>query len=273
MPRLAIVIVTFESRGEIDGCLDSLTVSPPAVDHEIVVVDNASSDGTAARIRSRWPSVRVIEAGGNLGFARASNIGIRATASELVLLLNPDTRATAGSLDRLIGWLDTEPRVGIVGPRIVDEHGRAELSFGRMISPLAELRQKVLMVGNQRGLPFVRAAVDRMTRVSADVDWVSGACLLGRRVALAAAGLFDERFFLYTEDVDLCAAVRAHGWRVRFFAGAEIVHLRGRSAASDRPAAIAAYRRSQLAFYRKHHPAWARALWLYLRLRGQRPEA
>ena len=92
MPRLSIIIVTYNSRAHIDACLQSLTRTPPAVDHEIVVVDNASTDGTAAAVRERWPAARVIEAGGNLGFAAANNLGIRQTFGELVLLLNPDTR-------------------------------------------------------------------------------------------------------------------------------------------------------------------------------------
>ncbi len=272
MARLAIVIVTFESRQEIDDCLESLTTHPPALEHEIVVVDNASTDGTVGHVRQRWPQIRLLETGANLGFGRGSNAGIRATAGDLVLLLNPDARVPAGAIDRLAAQLMAQPDVAIVGPRIVDPAGRAELSFGAMISPLAELRQKVLVIGSDRGLPLVGALVARMTRRSKDVDWVSGGCLLGRRADIEAVGLFDERYFLYTEDVDLCAAVRARGKRVQFAADVDIVHLRGRSGRSDRRARNAAYRRSHLAFYAKHHPGWSRLLVLYLKLRGQLPD-
>src|SRR5512134_249309 len=130
MPRLSIVIVTYNSRGEIAACLRSLTDSPPAVDHELVVVDNASPDGTAGAVRAAWPSVRVIDAGGNVGFARANNLAIRDTESELVLLLNPDTIVPPHTIDRLVGVLDLTPDAAIAGPRLVDAHGRAELSFG-----------------------------------------------------------------------------------------------------------------------------------------------
>jgi hypothetical protein len=267
MPRLSIIIVSYNSRADLEGCLQSLIGAPPRLDHEIVVVDNASSDGTPGYIRERWPGVRLIDAGGNLGFARANNVGIAQTFGELVLLLNPDTIVRPGALDRLSAVLGADPQAAVAGPRIVDQTGRAELSFGRMISPLAELRQQALVAANRRGLPVIGALVDRMTRRTRAVDWVSGACLLIRRADLEAVGLLDERFFLYTEDVDLCASVRAIGRTVLFVADAEIVHLRGRSGASAPGATRLAYRRSQIAFYEKHHPRWAPILRAYLKLR------
>jgi GT2 family glycosyltransferase len=108
-----------------------------------------------------------------------------------------------------------------------------------------------------------------MTRRARAVDWVSGACLLARRADVEAAGLFDERFFMYTEDVDLCASVRARGRAILFDPSAQIVHLRGRSRISGRSGTHAAYRRSQIAFYEKHHPAWAPLLRWYLRMTGK----
>jgi GT2 family glycosyltransferase len=267
VPRLSIIIVTYNSRADLEGCLQSLIGAPPRLDHEIVVVDNASGDGTQGYVRERWPGVRLIDAGGNLGFARANNVGIAQTFGDLVLLLNPDTIVRPGALDRLAGVLGADPETAVVGPRIVDQNGRAELSFGRMISPLAELRQKALAAASRRGVPVIGPLVDEMTRRSRTVDWVSGACLLIRRVDLEAVGLLDERFFLYTEDVDLCASVRARGRKVLFVADAEIVHLRGRSGASAPGTTALAYRRSQIAFYEKHHPRWAPILKVYLKLR------
>jgi len=253
MPRLSIIIITFNSRADIDACLRSLT-DGIHVDREIVVVDNASTDGTSTHIRERWPGIRLVQLGANLGFARATNIGIQQTFGELVLLLNPDTEVPAGTIDRLISALERDEGIAVVGPRIVDRDGSAELSFGQMVSPLAEVRQKALMVGNKRRTPIIRNVVERMTRRTRDVDWVTGACLLTYRADLEAVGLLDERFFLYMEDVDLCASIRARGRRVQFVADAEVHHRRGASAT---PAAReAAYRRSYLAFYQKHHPGW-----------------
>ena len=268
-PRLVVIIVTYNSRSEIDGCLESLVRHRPAINHEIVVVDNASQDGTAGHIGLTWPAVRLIEAGANLGFAAANNVGIRQTRSELVLLLNPDTSVTAGAIDRLVAALDADADIAVAGPRVVNADGDAELSFGRMMSPLAELRQKVLVAGADRRLPIVAGWVDKATRQRQLVEWVSGVCLLIRRADLEAAGLLDERFFMYIEDVDLCAAVRARGRTVLFEPAAEIAHLRGRSVASARRATHLAYRRSHLAFYEKHHPRWAPVLRAYLRLRGE----
>jgi GT2 family glycosyltransferase len=132
-----------------------------------------------------------------------------------------------------------------------------------MINPFNELRQRWLASNDER--------VERLTRVAADVDWVSGACLLVGRADAVAAGLLDERFFLYTEDVDFCAAIRRRGRRVLFVPAATVVHHRGRSRASAPAAAAAGYRRSQIAFYEKHHPRWARLLRRYLAWRGQLP--
>ena len=272
MPRLSIIIVTYNSRAHIDGCLESLVRHAPAVDHDIFVVDNASPDGTAAFVREGWPAVRVIDAGGNLGFARANNIGFRQTFGELVLLLNPDTSVPAGAIDRLVSALDARADAAIAGPRLVDGAGRAELSFGSMISPLAELRQKVLVAGNDRHVPIVSGYVDDVTRRAREVDWVSGACLLVRRADADAVGLMDERYFIYTEDVDFCAAVRARGRKVIFTPDVEVVHLRGKSVASARGAAEGAYRRSQIAFYEKHHPGWVPLLRAYLKLWGRLPD-
>ena len=272
MTRLSIITVGYNSRKEIEALLASLATPAPRTSHEIVVVDNASNDGTAGYVRDQWPGVRLVASETNVGFARANNLGVRHTTGELVLLLNPDTVVPPGAVDRLVRALDDHPDRAVVGPRIVDGSGRAELSFGAMMSPWAELRQKLLVRGNDRGVPPLTALVDRMTRRSRDVDWVSGACLLIRRSDFVAVGGFDERFFMYAEDVDLCAAVRARGRRVHFDASIEVTHLRGRSAATAATATALAHRRSQLAFYEKHHPRWVPILRAYLKIRGRLPD-
>ncbi len=254
---LSIIIVSFNARDDLERCLESLRTAAPAHPHEIIVVDNQSTDDSVGAAR-RWPDVRIIENPSNIGFAAANNIGIRASCGDLILLLNSDTLVPAGAIDRLIAELTARGDVGVVGPRLVDAGGRPELSFGRMITPLAEWRQKRL----QRNA----AAVARVTRARAHPDWVSGACLLVRRSDADAAGLLDERFFLYTEDVDFCSAIRALGRKILFVPEIEVVHLRGRSRASAPAAARRAYRLSRIAFYDKHHPLWAPALRLYLRL-------
>jgi N-acetylglucosaminyl-diphospho-decaprenol L-rhamnosyltransferase len=253
---LSIIIVSFNARTDLERCLESLRAAPPVATHEIVVVDNGSTDGSAEAAR-RFSGVRVIESRENRGFAHANNIGIRESRGTNILLLNSDTIVPAGAIDRLIAELDRDPGVAVVGPRLVDGAGRAELSFGRMITPWNEFRQKRLIDS---------PAVDALTRQRQEPDWVSGACLLVRRTDAEAVGGLDERYFMYTEDVDFCAAIRARGRRILFVPDVEIVHLRGRSAATAPAATREHYRRSQLAFYKKHHPLWAPLLQLYVRI-------
>lgn len=269
-PRLSIVIVNFNAREHLERCLASLAADPPQAAFEIIVVDNGSSDGSAEMLRGR-PGVVFVPLGKNVGFSAGNNAGIARARGELLLLLNSDTVVPHGALDRLIARLDAHPRAAIAGPRLVDDEGKAELSFGRMISPLAELRQKLLGALYARRVGAAVRRIEAMTRREQQVDWVSGACLLVRHDVAREAGGLDERFFLYTEDVDFCASVRALGWQVLFTPAAEVVHSRGRSRASAPGAASAAYRRSHLAFYEKHHPRWAPALRLYLRLKRQLP--
>ena len=256
---VSVVIVSFNARSDLERCLESLRAAPPQASHEVLVVDNHSTDGSAESAR-RVPGVRVIQQATNVGFARANNAGIRASTGTAVLLLNSDTIVPPGAIDRLTAALDAEPDVAIVGPRLVDGSGRAELSFGRMIGPLNEWRQK---------RAARRANIESLTRQRHYPDWVSGACLLVRRRDAEAVGLLDERYFMYAEDVDFCAAVRARGRRVLFMPDVEIVHQRGRSAAAAPAETRSAYRRSQIAFYEKHHPFWAPILKLYLKVRGQ----
>ena len=271
MTRLAIVIVSFNTRRHLHACLESLHAAPPALTHAIVVVDNGSADGSAGAVRTAWPDVHVIEMGRNAGFAAATNAGIRTCDSELVLLLNSDTLVPPGSIDRLAAALERDAAAAAAGPRLVDPAGRVELSFGRMLSPWNEARQKLIAFGLSAAIPPLTRWFDRRVTMEHHPDWVSGACLLVRRDAGAAAGWLDERFFLYGEDVDFCAALRGAGHRILFTPDAEVVHLRGRSRVTHSVAADAAYRRSQIAFYVKHRPWWAGVLRLYLRARGRFP--
>jgi hypothetical protein len=253
---LSIIIVSYNARADLLRCLDSLRAAPPAATHEIIVVDNGSTDGSVEAAR-QIDGVRVIEAGANLGFARANNIGIRESTGTALLLLNSDTVVPPGAVNHLLAELDRDASVAVVGPRLVDGNGRAELSFGRMIGPLNELRQKRLARSG---------AVETLTRQRQYPDWVSGACLLVRRSDAEKVGGLDERFFMYTEDVDFCAAIRARGRRILFTPDVEVVHLRGRSAATVPDATREHYRRSQVAFYEKHHPLWLPLLKLYVRI-------
>jgi GT2 family glycosyltransferase len=260
--QLSIIIVSYNARTDLANCLDSLLRHPPVADHEIIVVDNGSTDGSADEASSR-PSVHAIALAENRGFAAANNVGIKASHGRHLLLLNSDTIVPPGAVDTLLARLESDPSASVAGPRLVDRSGVAELSFGDMITPLAEWRRRRFMRRLSRRDPGAIATVERTTRQAQRPDWVSGACLLVRRTDAEAVGLLDERFFMYTEDVDFCAAIRARGRHVLFVPEVEVIHLRGRSAATAPTATRRAYEASHLAFYRKHHPALVPLLLLF----------
>lgn len=258
--RLAIIIVTFNVRDDLARCLESLATQPQGPAQETVVVDNGSSDGTLEMVRSRWRDVRMLALGRNAGFAAANNAGIRETAaggSPWVLLLNPDTIVPEGAIQHLVSRAEALPDVAVAGPLLVDGDGRPEISWGRMPGPVSEARQKRLVAAYARNADWAVAEVSQRTSVESFPDWVSGACLLARRADAERVGLLDERYFMYLEDADFCAGIRALGKRVLFTPVVTVTHLRGRARATAPAVVESGYRRSQLAFYRKHHPQWA----------------
>jgi GT2 family glycosyltransferase len=265
---LAIIIVTYNSAAEIGACLDSLVGHTAPFPTTITVVDNASEDGTAQLVRERWPSVQVIESPTNVGFSRANNLGIRATTSDYVLLINPDTVAPPGAIQTLVRGLAGHQEAAIAGARLLGDGGFPELSWGEPIGPWNELKRKIFAGLYHRRVRRIVKKVDRLSRQAREVAWVSGACMVIRRTDLEAVGLLDERYFMYTEDVDLCLAMTNRGRTVLYVAGAEVLHHRGKSAARN-PDTERLYRKSQLAYYEKHRPRWASALRVYLKLTGK----
>jgi len=265
---LDVVIVSYNTRADTLTCLTSLFEAAPTGLSRVWVVDNASSDGSVDAVRRAWPAVDVVALERNIGFGAANNVAIRRSTASIVLLLNSDTTVPKGSIDTLVARLDA---TGVVaaGPRLVDARGRPEVSFGPMLSPTAEIVQRLRVQMAARSSRWAQRYIDRLVSTERDVDWVSGACLLVRREAALAAGLFDERYFLYEEDVDFCSALRARGGRVLFTPRAEVVHLRGRSSGSTRGGAATHYDRSHVAFYEKHLPGWAPWLRGWLRIRGR----
>jgi N-acetylglucosaminyl-diphospho-decaprenol L-rhamnosyltransferase len=267
-PGVDIVVVTYNARADVVDCLTSVHAHPPARPWRLFVVDNASHDGTPDDVAARWPAVQLTRLPSNVGFAAANNVGIAAGAHPLVLLLNSDTVAPPGQLEALCQVMDAHQAVGAAGPRLEDAHQQPELSFGPMMSLWGETRQKLTGWALASGPAWWRARAAARLERPRYVDWVSGACLIARRDVLAQVGGLDTRYFMYAEDVDLCAAIRRAGHLVRFSPEARIVHRRGRSRATAPTATSAHYRRSQLAFYEKHHPRWAWLLRAYLRARG-----
>ena len=266
-PRLDIIIVNHNTAAHLTACLASLRDAPPAIAHYVCVVDNASSDGSIA---ATWdfPAVEVVPLAENVGFAAANNIGIRRTSSPLILLLNSDTIVPEGAIDKLVERLEATGAAA-AGPRLENAAGSPEVSFGRMLSPLAEAVQGIRVRLTTSKAPWARRYVAGHVSQERVVDWVSGACLLVRRAAALEAGLLDERYFMYEEDVDFCASLRAHGGRVIFTPASSVIHTRGGSFAATGQPVSPLYDRSHVRFYEKHAPHWVPLLKAWLAMRGR----
>lgn len=265
---LEIIIVSHNTRADLAACLDSLRAAPPARLRRITVVDSASTDGTLEALGGKWKGVTWIPLDRNAGFGAANNVGLRQAEAPVVLLLNPDTIVPEGAVDRLAARLDATGAAA-AGPRLVDAAGRVEISFGPMLTPWGEARQWLRGRAASSTSGWLQRYASSLVSREQFVDWVTGACLMVRRDAALAAGLFDERYFLYEEDVDFCAALRAGGGRILFTPEAEVVHLRGRSQTGTPAAGPRHYDRSHVLFYEKHAPRWAPLLKLWLGMRGR----
>lgn len=267
--RVAAIVVSWNTRDELLRALASLRRDDPAL--EIVVVDNASSDGSAAAVRAAYPDVTLIENAENVGFGRAANQALNKTTAPYVLLLNSDAELTAGALAAMARVLETRPEVAIVGPRTRFADGSIQLSWGSRPGLLSEWSQRRLVKALEAREPGALNHAEALASREHEPDWLSASTWLARREALLAAGLFDEGFFLYWEDVDLCLRLRAAGWRLVFTPSAEVVHRQGASKERSGGRALAEYHRSHLRFYRKHNGVLGvAALWLAQRLRGVR---
>jgi N-acetylglucosaminyl-diphospho-decaprenol L-rhamnosyltransferase len=251
---LSVVVVSWNVLPLLRDCLRSIPSSAGNREHEIVVADNASTDGSADMVRAEFPTARLISNPENLGFARANNQGIRVSRGRYVVLLNSDTLAPPGALESLVSFMDVHEDAGAVGPRLLRPDGSPQpFAFGRDPTLGYLLSRGVSRLISRRPLH------DWTTGYVQEVDWVSGACLLARRSAIDAAGLLDERFFMYFEDNDWCLRFRQAGWRVYYDPLAEITHLGGQGLAQN-PSAQKAYYRSLSYYYGKHYGPPARLL-------------
>jgi N-acetylglucosaminyl-diphospho-decaprenol L-rhamnosyltransferase len=247
--RWAAVVVNFESGPLLLECVRSLLADDSAGAPEIVVVDNGSSDGSVAMLLAAVPAVTVVDAGGNLGYAAAANRGIAASSAPSVAVGNPDLVVVPGTAAALLARLDGEPDLAAVGPALFNPDGTQYPSARAHASNIDAVGHALL----GRVLPrnrFTRryrqldAAWDRPR----DVDWVSGAFLFLRRSALDSVGGWDERYFMYMEDLDLCWRLRRIGWRVAYEPGGQVTHVQGASTAAHPYRMIAEHHRSVYRF-------------------------
>jgi GT2 family glycosyltransferase len=229
--KLSIVIICWNDWKVIENCLSSIFAGTHQIEYEVIVSDNGSTDGSPERIRTQFPTVRVIENHANLGFAKGNNVGIRKACGEYVLILNPDTIIHDGSLDRWIEFADRHPEAGAFGCRVQNPDGtyqRSARAFPTILRYLVaalglrflgRLKRPVLCVEYEGW----KGDTER------EVDWQSGCCVMLRGEVLRNLGGFDEQFFYQFEEVDLCRRVRESGYQIRFTPQASITHLGGQS--------------------------------------------
>jgi GT2 family glycosyltransferase len=223
-PDVSVVVVTWNALPWLEQCLESVR------GREVVVVDNGSTDGTVAFVRERFPEVRVIEQE-NKGMGGGNNAGMRAVDGRYFFLLNSDAWVVDDALDQLIAFADEHPEAAVVGPKLLNTDGtlqrsvRGEPTLWRLATEYLFIRK--LAPRSKRLNPLYRG--DFQHDRAAEVDWLFGPALLVRREAADAVGLFDEDFFMFSEEVDWMTRFRRAGWSVMFFPGAEVVHVGGAS--------------------------------------------
>lgn len=259
-PILSVIIVAYQSRDELPACLGSLPRELLGRPVEVCVVNNSPGDGVAAWMATAFPAVKLIEPGANLGFGRANNAGFRATSGECVLFLNPDTISTAAALEHCVKRALAEPDLGLISPRLEQADGTMDAACRRSIPGLwaGFCRASGLAAAFPRtawfaGYNLTHLPVDGTYEVGA----INGAFMLGRREVLArVAGanlaVFDEAFFMYGDDLDLCIRIARAGGRIVYDGRVRLTHLKGRSVAKEYAAMSAAIFDANRDVYLKH---------------------
>mgnify|MGYP006288090617 FL=1 len=252
--RLSIIIVSWNVCEQVCDCLQSIECNAPGCSHEVILIDNASSDGTVETVRRRFPNVALIANEHNDGFAKANNEGICRSSGEYILLLNPDTIVHRHSLDPLIDFMQNNEDIGACGPRLLNEDGTIQASARRFPT----LRNTFYFYTIARFFGLFRGHYKKWRMKDfdhahqMDVDQVMGAALIVRRTAMEQMDGLDEAFFMYYEEVDLCYRLKQAGWRVVFTPTAEITHLGGQSIRQIPAKKRIMSLRSLLTFLRKH---------------------
>ncbi len=264
MIDLSVVIVNWNVMAFLERCLSSIyaclqssspTGEPDTLQCEVIVVDNASTDGSPAMVRQRFPAVNLIVCDTNLGFTKANNVGIAHSSGRYILLLNPDTEVTGNAFSTMVSYMDQCPDVGALGPKLLFPDGRIQSSRRRFPTLATAFLESTIL---QQWCPHNRVlqhyyVQDRSDDEEQDVDWVTGACLLIRRQAWEQVGPLDEDFFMYSEELDWCRRLKKAGWRVVYIPWAEIIHHEGQSSSQVVPARHLYFQSSKVRYFRKHH--------------------
>jgi len=263
--ELSIVIVNWNTREHLIACLESIREHPPSGEYEIIVVDNASTDGSVEVVRESFPGVRLLPNEQNLGYAKANNQAIGASEGKYILLLNPDVRVKAGAVDALMKFAEAHSNMAAVGCRLVGSDGRVQKSCRSFPEPLGVFLE---YVGLPRLIPrSKRIGTYRMTyfdyTTDAEVDQPMASCLLIPRKAWEDVGPFDEGFPIFFNDVDWCYRAKERCWQIYFTASAEVIHEGGASTRQAGRAMIRESHRALRRFYAKHYrkKLWGPVYW------------
>lgn len=257
-PDISAIIVNYNAGAELRRALQSIAAELSGYRWEAVVVDNASLDGSGELVAEFRPAARLLTNTHNVGFARGVNQGLASTSAPLVLIMNPDCQLAAGAFACLKREMDRSATCAIAGPRVLNPDGSLQGNargdpdmFTGLFGRTALFRRLFPALAVSRRNVVIDAGVGNGDH-SMSVDWLSGACMLARRDALHAVHGFDERYFLYWEDADLCRRLRARGYQVRYVPNATAVHRVGQSSRSARAAAIQAFHESAYLYYATH---------------------
>jgi GT2 family glycosyltransferase len=249
---IAVCIINYNTRDLLRECLRSVLMQNA---DEIIVVDNASTDGSAEMMKAQFPSIPLIALGKNVGFGAASNLGTKNCRSEHILLLNADVQMNPGSLQALHRYLETHPHVSMIGPRVLNPDGTRQTSCFYYPTPphvflyISGFYKLIPHLPNFKKRTLQKAASEKSTAV----PWILGAALAFRRETFETVGGFDESFFLYFEEVDLCYRLFLQGKQIHFVPEAEVVHVGGASTTQKRAWSYIQFFRSLATFYHKHY--------------------
>jgi N-acetylglucosaminyl-diphospho-decaprenol L-rhamnosyltransferase len=265
-PDLSIIIVSWNVRDLLHACLSSIAANRGGLDLEVIVVDGASADGSPAMVRRQFPWVRLIACNENVGFPRGNNIGLREANGRYLLLLNPDTEIRGEALSLMVNYLAQYDDVGLLGPQLRNSDGSIQSSRRRFPTLATALLESTWLepVAPKRILRHYYA-LDWADDQIADVDWVTGACMMTRREIAAAVGGLDEAYFMYSEELDWCRRLKDAGWRVVYLPTAQVMHHVGKSSDQAVTARHIHFQRAKLRYFRKYH-GWLAASILRLAL-------
>jgi len=259
---VSVIIVNWNTRELLRDCLESVYEQAGGVDFEVIVVDNASTDGSLEMVKSNFGGVILIENAENRGFAAANNQAMKVARGRYVLLLNSDTVVLDNALARVVGFADAHPRAGVTGCRVLNPDRTLQptcFMFPSLLNMLLSSTYLYKIFPNSRF--FGRERMTWWDRNDVrQVDVVTGCFMLVRREAIDQVGMMDERFFMYAEETDWCYRFRMSGWDVVFTPVGEIIHLGGQSTAKRPVAMIVQLRLSILGFIRKHRGRFARLI-------------